>query len=320
MSEDFRIVQQPGNNHSSERAFTALQNREIPKTLSDFRESAPYFELDSQLETAINTALAVGAPLLLTGEPGTGKTQVSWFLGWYFGIKVYDFQVKSTATANNLKYDFDAVAYLRDAYSSTKPNPEQLKDGETRSQPLRHQYMEKKALWLAYDDPKPSVLLIDEIDKAPRDFPNDLLQEMDKHCFQDPFSDEMIHPKSGHPPIIVITSNIERRLPDAFLRRCIYHHIELNEELIRRAVRNRCEDFPALSEQAQNAAINRFWSIREDHRQLEKKPGTAGLLVWLAVLSVRRTHAKTIETAPLNELPGIEALIKDRNDRKRLTT
>ena len=320
MSEGFRIVRQPGKDHRSERTLAALQNREIPKTLSDFEESAPHFELDSQLETAINTALAVGAPLLLTGEPGTGKTQVAWFLGWYFGIRVYDFQVKSTATANDLKYDFDAVAYLRDAYAATKPNPEQPKEGERNSEPLRHQYMEKKALWLAYDDPNPSVLLIDEIDKAPRDFPNDLLQEMDKHCFQDPFSDKIIHPESGQPPIIVIISNIERRLPDAFLRRCIYHHIELDEQLIQRAVRNRSGDFPNLFEPEQNAAINRFWSIREDHRQLEKKPGTAELLVWLAVLSARKIDAKAIESAPLNELPGIEALIKDRNDRKRLST
>ncbi len=302
--------------HDPESAFNALAKRQIPETLQDFHKSAPFFELDSRLETAINTALAVGAPLLLTGEPGTGKTQVAWFLGWYFGIEVYAYQVKSISTATDLKYDFDAVAYLRDANAGRMLTNE----GIDKSAPLRHRYLDKKALWRAFDDPRLSVLLIDEIDKAPRDFPNDLLQELDKHCFEDPFSDHMITPKCGQPPIVVITSNAERRLPDAFLRRCIYHHIELDEDLIRRAVHHRAGDFPTLTEEDRTIALERFWEIRNEHPHLQKKPATAELLVWLAVLSAQRINATTLRKTPLDKLPGIEALIKDREDRKRLET
>ena len=110
----FRLVRPTpkSEKHKPEVAFGALIQRKIPESMQDFLESARHFELDAGLETVINTALAVGAPLLLTGDPGTGKTQVAWYLGWYFGIEVYDFQVKSTSTAIDLKYDFDAVAYL----------------------------------------------------------------------------------------------------------------------------------------------------------------------------------------------------------------
>jgi MoxR-like ATPase len=316
---EFRLVKATPRpeKHKPELAFTALTRRKIPESLQDFRKSAPFFELDTRLETAINTALAVGAPLLLTGEPGTGKTQVAWYLGWYFGIEVYAYPVKSISTATDLKYDFDAVAYLRDANAGQIEPGLKAQTGEDET-PRRHRYLDKKALWRAYDDPRPAVLLIDEIDKAPRDFPNDLLQELDKHSFEDPFSDRMITPKSGQPPIVVVTSNAERRLPDAFLRRCIYHHIELDRDLIRRAVTNRAGDFPDLTEEARRIAIERFWEIRDEHPPLQKTPATAELLSWLAILSAQGMDATRLRKAPLDKLPGIEALIKDREDRKRM--
>jgi len=321
MSPEFRLVKPTPRpeNHDSASAFAALQNRRIPESLQDLRKSAPFFELETALETAINTALAVGAPLLLTGEPGTGKTQVAWYLGWYFGIKVYPYQVRSISTATDLKYDFDAVAYLRDANAARAVSPVDEEKIDNKKS-LRHRYLDKKALWQAYDDPSPSVLLIDEIDKAPRDFPNDLLQELGNHRFQDPFSDREIIPKCGKPPIIVITSNAERRLPDAFLRRCIFHHIALDEDLIRRAVEHRAGDFPALTDEARKVAMQRFWEIRNDHPHLQKTPATAELLVWLAVLSARGIDAKQLRNTALDKLPGIEALIKDREDVEQLKT
>jgi MoxR-like ATPase len=187
------------------------------------------------------------------------------------------------------------------------------KDGTdaTRS---RRDFLQKRALWEAYDCESESVILIDEIDKAPRDFPNDLLHELDQHRFQHPFADtEIIVPRCGRPPILVVTSNDERRLPDAFLRRCIFHRIELTRGLIEAAVATHLDDFPRLDEATRTAARERFWELRET--PLDKKPSTAELLVWLCILSARGTTAGEIRAPrPLAELPGISALVKDAQD------
>jgi MoxR-like ATPase len=268
-------------------------------------ESAQSYQLDASLETALNMALVVGTPLLLTGEPGTGKTQVAWYLGWYFGIPVYTYQVRSTSSADDMKYDFDAVAYLRNA----QDDKEAAKD--------RTAYLRKKGLWQAYECETPSILLIDEIDKAPRDFPNDLLQELANHRFQHPFQNETITPVSGKPPIVIITSNVERRLPDAFLRRCIFHHIELTEELVRQAVEARKSSFPRLDEETRSEALVRFKEIRENE-QIQKLPTTAEVLVWLSILSAQGVTAEDLKSASLDELPGLTALLKDKEDIDRL--
>jgi MoxR-like ATPase len=259
---DFHLVRgsRDSNRHDPAAARQQLEACKLPQSLRDFKASAPHFQLDPDLETAINMALAVGAPLLLTGEPGTGKTQVAYYLGWYFGIEVFDYPVKSTSTAEDMKYDFDAVAYLHAAQhpaSAKKPL-------------IREQFLQKKALWRAYEWEAPSVLLIDEIDKAPRDFPNDLLQELDKHEFHHPFYEKlMIRPKSK-PPIVVITSNAERRLPDPFLRRCIFHHIQLTQDLLQIIVKNRIGDFPHLDQATLDEAQTIFWELHS--RKDLKKP------------------------------------------------
>jgi MoxR-like ATPase len=306
----FRLVRRgvAPEHHNVAAARASLEARKLPKAVTDFRASAPYFQLDAGLEIAINMALAVGAPLLLTGEPGTGKTQVAFFLGWYFGIPVFEYQVRSTSTAEDLKYDFDAVGYLR---AAQHPSAE-----EKRRE--RHEFITEKALWQAYLCGSDAVLLIDEIDKAPRDFPNDLLQELDKHRFKHPFKEEFIEPASGRPPVVVITSNAERRLPDAFLRRCIVHHIELTEDLVARAIGARVADFPRLAADIRTEALKRFWELRDPVHNLQKRPSTAELLAWLTILSARGVTAQELRGTALPGLPGITALIKDRDDLKRL--
>lgn len=308
MSDAFRLVRR-SEKLDADAAKGRLKKRKVASYLTEHRKAARYYKLDAALETAVNTALAVGAPLLVTGEPGTGKTQLAWFLGEYFGIEVRPFYVKSSSTARDLKWEFDAVGYLQAAYAAREGGPKKE----------RIDFLEKGPLWEAYDDPEPSVLLIDEIDKAPRDFPNDLLHELDQGWFHHPFKpDERVEPRAeGQPPIVVVTSNVERRLPAPFLRRCVFHHIELKEELVRHAVEARVEakDFPRLKPEVVKVAVERFWDLQLP--TLEKKPSTAELLVWLAVLNVRGTSVEELRRAPA-QLPALESLIKDQADRKRL--
>jgi MoxR-like ATPase len=168
-------------------------------------------------------------------------------------------------------------------------------------------------LWNAYRQGQPAVVLIDEIDKASRDFPNDLLNVLDQHEFHVRETGATIRRGDAPPPLVVITSNSERRLPEPFLRRCIFHHIEFTEDLMRRAVQARLSDFPRLSSDLRDAAIERFLELRG--REVRKKPATAELLVWLTVLSARgNVSADQIRASALAELPAISTLIKDRDD------
>jgi len=312
MNDRFRLVR---NDKRPDRtaARRALEARAVADRLTDHRASAADYQLSPGLETAINMALAVGAPLLVTGEPGTGKTQLAWFLGDYFGIEVRPFLVKSGSTARDLQYDFDAVGYLREAYAARG-------DAGASGRP-RSDFLEPGPLWQAYEDPGPSVLLIDEIDKAPRDFPNDLLHELDQGWFPHPFDKDdrgepvRIPERKGKPPIVVITSNVERRLPGPFLRRCVFFHIELDRELVRAAIEARRQELSKLSPQTRDRAIERFWELRD--AGLQKSPSTAELLVWLAVLQAQGAGADALDE-PLAELPALPCLVKDKEDLDRL--
>ncbi|MGE3541777.1 MAG: AAA family ATPase [Candidatus Tectimicrobiota bacterium] len=319
--------------HRPEAHRQRLARRQLPRFLSDHHYAARYYRPSDDLLLAINMALHTGSPLLLTGEPGTGKTQAAAFVGAYFGIEVYTFVVKSTSTAQDLLYEFDAVGYLHWAQAagsraavSQDPAPEASQD---ETQAVRRGFLHKRALWQAYDDPHDSVLLIDEIDKAPRDFPNDLLHELDQHSFPHPFAPhELIRPQCGRPPLVIVTSNEERRLPEAFLRRCMFHRIDLTPELVAAAVESLAREgaapgaggggfFPHLAPAVRQAAQQRFWELRR-LPGLDKKPSTAELLTWLCILSARGITAADLTSCRLKELPGLAALIKDHADRERL--
>ena len=291
----------------------ALAQRVLPETLYSLRAAAPHFQPDADLVDAVNVALAVGAPLLLTGEPGTGKTQIAYYLAWYFAIeeRLFPLFVRSTTTAEDLLYRFDAVAYLHAANDSGRRDKPSRASWQ-RDKLLRASFVEPGPLWKAYVAGGPAVVLIDEIDKAPRDFPNDLLNVLAQHEFDVPESGRPVS-RQGPPPIVLITSNSERRLPEPFLRRCIFHHIRFSEELLRRAVEARVGDFPKLPAAAREAAIERFLEVRA--RDLRKPPATAELLTWLRVLSARGAlSADELRDRLLGELPALSTLIKDRDD------
>lgn len=273
--------------------------------------TAHLYQPSPDLVDAVNVSLALSAPLLLTGEPGTGKTQVAYYLKQHFGVELFSLHVRSSTTAEDLFYHFDAVAYL---YAAHDPARKGQNFAEVKRD-LVHRG--KGALWKAFESTSTSIVLIDEIDKAPRDFPNDLLNAVDQLYFRVPETDETIRCKKA--PITVITSNSERRLPEPFLRRCVVHHIELTEKLVRTAVQAHLDGgrFPRLDADVRDVAIRRFMEMRT--LKMRKPPATAELLAWLTVLSARGDiTAAHLDGCRLNEMPALITLIKDRDDRVQL--
>lgn len=325
MNDTFHIINKPSDwqRHDAEHLPGKMQALAATATIANERDldkSAERFRPSAALLTAINAALAARVPLLLTGEPGTGKTQVAWFIKRFFKIPLFAYQVHSNSQAADMRYDFDAVAYLRDAYvarhGGETPSNSPLSGGEPEKIDPRSQqrYLKPGALWQAYDSTTECVLLIDEIDKAPRDFPNDLLQELDQSRFEHPFHKGEYVSRKGAPPIIIITSNGERRLPDAFLRRCMVHHIALDKDLLLEIMTAWQSQFPHLHPDTREAALKRFNEIRDIPR-LSKKPGAAELLLWLSVLSAQGvSKAALADSVALKDLPALMCLIKDHTD------
>ncbi|MGB8507364.1 MAG: MoxR family ATPase [Pyrinomonadaceae bacterium] len=279
------------------RPFAAIHN--------SFEKDAQRFVPGDELEAAINAALAVGAPLLITGEPGTGKTQAAYYTAYKLGVEpVLHFQVKSDSSAADLLYYFDAVRYFHDA---------NLNRGEESNGSFsKTNYVEKRLLWEALESDMPRVLLIDEIDKAPRDFPNDLLHELDKMEFKIAETQTVVRAEPKMRPIVFITSNSERRLPEPFLRRCAYHHIQFDEQLLRKAVKSRVSDYGRLSADFVELAIRRFLALRS--KPLRKLPSTAELFVWLQVMAAAADTSPEFLSDNLARLPYLGALLKDQND------
>jgi MoxR-like ATPase len=301
MSYQFRLVdhQAPPLSEPS-----ILRNRPFSKSYNSFANDARLFVPGEELEIAINTALAVGSPLLITGEPGTGKTQAAYYTAYKLGLEpVLHFQVKSESSAGDLLYYFDAVRYFHDANTRSIGAENTLLD--------KSKYVERRPLWQAFVSEKPSVLLIDEIDKAPRDFPNDLLHELDKMEFTVAETQEQIRANPDMRPIVFITSNSERRLPEPFLRRCVYHNIRFNEALVRQAVEQRRKEHAQLSQEFIEMALRQFLALRA--RPLRKTPSTGELLVWLRVLATAiGTYPEKLDT--LAQLPFLGTLLKDQQD------
>jgi len=227
------------------------------------------------LTLAVNAAIALQRPLLIKGEPGTGKTLLAEEVARALNMPLFQWHIKSTTKAQQGLYEYDAVSRLRDS---------QL--GDPRVEDIGH-YIVHGVLWQAFECDAPSVVLIDEIDKADIEFPNDLLRELDRmefHCYE-------LHRtiKARHRPLIIITSNNEKELPDAFLRRCFFHYIKFpDRETMQRIVG---VHFPVLKHDLLKEALEVFFDLR-DVPGLKKKPSTSELIDWLSCCWLKTSHRK----------------------------
>ena len=253
----------------------------------------------ADLKVAVNAAVALERPLLIKGEPGTGKTVLAYEIAKAFDAPLITWHVKSTTKAHNGLYEYDAVSRLRDS---------QL--GEARVHDVRN-YLKKGKLWEAFTASVRPVLLIDEIDKADIEFPNDLLQELDRMEFYVQETDETIRAEVR--PIVIITSNNEKELPDAFLRRCFFHYIRFPDADTLSAIVE--VHFPGIKPRLVSEALKTFYEIR-DTPGLKKKPSTSELLDWLKLLLVEDIDAETLrEKTPNKLIPPLHgALLKNEQD------
>lgn len=282
---------------------------------------------DSGLVDACNVALMLGQPLLLTGEPGTGKTQFAYSLAWELGLsEPLKFETKSTSVAKDLFYQFDALSRFHDAQSST---------GEVNSL----KYLTYNALGAAIMRTRTqldigelitpdfvhtgqcrSVVLIDEIDKAPRDFPNDILNELELLYFRIPeLGNLKVEADSALQPIVVCTSNSEKDLPDAFLRRCIYYHLPFPEpQRLAEIVNNRIGESISNNEFLSDA-LDFFYRLRRPDAGLRKPPSTAELMGW--ILALRQLDSERANPLANSEtlLRSLSSLIKNQDDQRRAT-
>ena len=250
------------------------------------------------LNMAVNAAISLERPLLIKGEPGTGKTLLAQEVARSLEMPIFEWHIKSTTKARHGLYEYDAVSRLRDS---------QL--GEESVGDIRN-YIEQGPMWRAFEEETRSVVLIDEIDKADIEFPNDLLQELDRMEFYVHELQETIAAKTR--PVIIITSNNEKELPDAFLRRCFFHYIrfpetETMEEIIK-------VHFPDIKQNLLKAALNTFYDLREV-KGIKKKPSTSELLDWIKLLLVEDISPEAIRADASKAIPQLYgALLKNEQD------
>ncbi|HRK41809.1 MAG TPA: MoxR family ATPase [Gemmobacter sp.] len=262
-----------------------------------FTSTSRYIASDD-LAVAVNAAVTLQRPLLVKGEPGTGKTELARQVAASLGLPMLEWNVKSTTKAQQGLYEYDAVSRLRDS---------QL--GEARVHEVRN-YIRKGKLWQAFEADGRVVLLIDEIDKADIEFPNDLLQELDRMEFHVYETGETI--RARHRPIVIITSNNEKELPDAFLRRCFFHYIRFPDAETLRAIVE--VHFPGIKEGLLAAALTQFFEIRETPG-LKKKPSTSEVLDWLKLLLAEDLGPDDLKRDGRSLLPRLHgALLKNEQD------
>jgi MoxR-like ATPase len=263
-----------------------------------FKGTSSYIATDD-LSMAVNAAVTLARPILIKGEPGTGKTQLAIEVAESLGKPLFEWHIKSTTKAQQGLYEYDAVARLRDS---------QLGDDKVHD---ISNYIMRGKVWEAFEAEKQPVLLIDEIDKADIEFPNDLLRELDRMEFYVYETKKLV--SARHRPIIVITSNNEKELPDAFLRRCFFHYIKFpDQETMAKIVD---VHFPDLKKELLTEALNAFYKIR-DVRGLKKKPSTSELLDWIKLLLAEDIPLAALRSENTrNAIPPLYgALLKNEQD------
>jgi MoxR-like ATPase len=263
-----------------------------------FRGTSSYIATDD-LRMAVNAAVTLERPILVKGEPGTGKTQLAVEVARALGKPLYEWHIKSTTKAQQGLYEYDAVARLRDS---------QL--GDDRVHDIAN-YIVRGKIWEAFESDEQPVLLIDEIDKADIEFPNDLLRELDRMEFYVYETKQLV--EARHRPVIVITSNNEKELPDAFLRRCFFHYIKFPDKETMTEIVN--VHYPDLKKDLLAEALNAFYRVREV-RGLKKKPSTSELLDWIKLLLAEDIPLEALRSDDKRSAipPLYGALLKNEQD------
>jgi MoxR-like ATPase len=256
-----------------------------------------------ELDLAVNAAITLQRPLLIKGEPGTGKTLLAFEIAKSLNKNLITWHIKSTSTAQQGLYEYDAVSRLRDSQLGYE-GVEEIAN-----------YIKKGKLWEAFEAENQVVLLIDEIDKADIEFPNDLLLELDRmefYCYE-----LQLTVQARHRPIIVITSNNEKELPDAFLRRCFFHYISFPDKETLTAIVN--VHYPGLENKLVDSALRLFYEMREI-QGLKKRPSTSELIDWLKLLIFGKITSKELSSVDLNkEMPPYSgSLLKNEQDHELL--
>lgn len=257
------------------------------------------YVITDDLQLAVKAARTLGKPLLVKGEPGTGKTQLAIEVAKSLDLKLLQWHIKSTTKAHHGLYEYDAVSRLRDS----QLGDEKVKDIDN--------YIVPGTLWQAFMSDSQTVVLIDEIDKADIEFPNDLLQELDRMEFFVHETQQLI--KAKHRPLVIITSNNEKELPDAFLRRCFFHYIAFPDESTMRKIVD--VHYPDLKKNLLDAALKVFFDLR-DVPGLKKKPSTSELLDWIKLLVAEDLPAEVLQADnPRTLIPKLYgALLKNEQD------
>jgi len=255
------------------------------------------------LMLAVNAAMTLQRPMLVKGEPGTGKTMLAEEAAKALGLPLLEWHIKSTTKAHQGLYEYDAVSRLRDSQLAGVEGSERVRD-------IRN-YIVKGVLWQAFESEQPCALLIDEIDKADIEFPNDLLREIDRMEFHVYETRQTIRAK--HRPLVFITSNNEKELPDAFLRRCFFHYIKFPEAETMQKIID--VHFPGLKQSLLAAALKNFYDVRK-LPGLKKKPSTSELIDWLKLLVAEDIPAEALQSQDDKVVlpPLVGALLKNEQD------